>query len=145
MSNEFIPDQKVVVIKPDRNHGPDPNAHLTQTNGNTGDTTLRLDCFGYGGPDTATFGSSLTKDGGQSIYANASDDGCRLVLGLGPTPSTYSDDYCTDRGLSGNTDEFLNILEFSVATQSASDALHHWDRMFSYGHRLLQCKLSRTM
>ncbi|KAL2511456.1 Plant protein of unknown function (DUF641) [Abeliophyllum distichum] len=30
-TEEFIPDQKVVVIKPDRNHGPDPDAHLTQT------------------------------------------------------------------------------------------------------------------
>ncbi|KAL2537066.1 loricrin-related [Forsythia ovata] len=130
-------------------------------NGNIGDTTLRLDCFGYGGHDTAAFGSSRTKDGGQSIYANASDDGCKLVLGLGPTPSTYSDDYCADRGnknkgsttiytqglasdhdsilklgLSGDTDEVSNILEFSAATQSASDALHHRDRVFSDGHRL---------
>ncbi|KAL2549910.1 protein GRAVITROPIC IN THE LIGHT 1-like [Forsythia ovata] len=31
ISDEFIPDQKVVVIKPDRNHAPDPDAHLTQT------------------------------------------------------------------------------------------------------------------
>ncbi|KAL2511885.1 loricrin-related [Abeliophyllum distichum] len=130
-------------------------------NGNIGDTTLRLDCFGYGGCDTAAFGSSRTKDGGQSIYPNASDDGCKLVLGLGPTPSTYSDDYCADQGnknkgsttiytqglashydsilklgLSGDTDEVSNILEFSAATQSASDALHHRDRMFSDGHRL---------
>ncbi|KAL2553373.1 protein of unknown function-containing protein [Forsythia ovata] len=30
-TDEFIPDQKMVVIKPDRNHGPDPDAHLTQT------------------------------------------------------------------------------------------------------------------
>ncbi|KAL2541850.1 Uncharacterized protein Adt_02828 [Abeliophyllum distichum] len=66
-------------------------------NGNIRCTTLRLDCFGYRGPDSAVFGSSLTKDRGQSIYANASDDGCKL---------------------------------------SASDALHHRDRMFLDGHRI---------
>ncbi|KAK6121325.1 LOW QUALITY PROTEIN: hypothetical protein DH2020_044927 [Rehmannia glutinosa] len=62
-------------------------------NGNVGDTTLRLDGFGYGTRETATFGNSQTNSGGRITCTNAPDDACKLVLGLGPTPSAYSDEY----------------------------------------------------
>ncbi|KAI3715777.1 hypothetical protein L6452_22764 [Arctium lappa] len=48
-----------------------------------GDTTLRLECLGYGGSKSAP------------------EDGCRLVLGLGPTPSVYSNEYCS-AGINSN-------------------------------------------
>lgn len=59
-------------------------------NENFGDTTLRLNCLGHGGSNTTGLRgrSNLQID-----FSSAPDDGCRLVLGLGPTPSTYSDLY----------------------------------------------------
>ncbi|KAD3067347.1 hypothetical protein E3N88_35227 [Mikania micrantha] len=60
-------------------------------NGNS-NTSLSLDCFGYGG----NMGSGHVFTGEKPMEQNsncAPDDGCRLVLGLGPTPSAYSKDY----------------------------------------------------
>ncbi|KAL3814438.1 hypothetical protein ACJIZ3_015706 [Penstemon smallii] len=111
-------------------------------NGNIGDTTLRLDGFGYGTRETAcTFGNSQTNSGARGTCTNAPDDACKLVLGLGPTPSAYSDEYSPSRGnknnqglssqrdsilklgLSGGVDVISNVLDFSVSTQSPYDAL----------------------
>lgn len=56
-----------------------------------GDTTLSLDCFGYGGNTTTASGYEISRE--KPTSPPAADDGCRLVLGLGPTPSIYSNDY----------------------------------------------------
>ncbi|KAJ6416114.1 hypothetical protein OIU84_004838 [Salix udensis] len=54
------------------------------------DTALSLICLGYGGS------SSTISEGAQNNlkvdFSNGSDDSCKLVLGLGPTPSAYFDD-----------------------------------------------------
>ncbi|KAL8540630.1 hypothetical protein ACS0TY_002036 [Phlomoides rotata] len=79
-------------------------------NGIVGDTTLRLDGFGYGTQETFTAGNSQTVNTG-------SDDGCKLVLGLGPTPSAYSDEYSPggnqpkgiNHGLSSQHDSLLKL------------------------------------
>ncbi|KAL2477494.1 loricrin-related [Forsythia ovata] len=129
------------------------NDELTK-NGGIGDTTLRLDCFGYGRRETAIF-DSQTKSGGQGVYTNSPDDGCKLVLGLGPPPSSFSDDYspavgnkALDRGLlserdsilklglSGGTDEFRKVLQFSASTLNISDASHQSGRVSSDDNRL---------
>uniref|UniRef100_A0A2P2JVC6 WRKY19-like zinc finger domain-containing protein n=1 Tax=Rhizophora mucronata TaxID=61149 RepID=A0A2P2JVC6_RHIMU len=52
---------------------------------NYGDTTLRLSCLSYGGTTFEVSENNLNVD-----FPNNPDDGCRLVLGLGPTPSAYS-------------------------------------------------------
>uniref|UniRef100_A0A1D1ZK21 Putative WRKY transcription factor 19 n=1 Tax=Anthurium amnicola TaxID=1678845 RepID=A0A1D1ZK21_9ARAE len=54
-----------------------------------GDTTLSLDCFGYGTCKATGSGASL----GNVDDLSTQDDGCRLVLGLGPTLSSYSNNY----------------------------------------------------
>ncbi|KAG8368708.1 hypothetical protein BUALT_Bualt15G0073800 [Buddleja alternifolia] len=120
---------------------------------NVGDTTLRLDCFGYG---THTFGHGQTNSGGQGTCTNSTDDGCKLVLGLGPTPSAYSDEYSPSTanktkdlttiftqgvssqrdsslklGLSGSIDAVSNVLDFSASTQSHFDAIHQLDKIYS--------------
>ncbi|CAI0375651.1 unnamed protein product [Linum tenue] len=68
------------------------------------DTTLRLNFLGYGANRVATnsisrFGSgtqsNLKKDFCNSIH---DDDACKLVLGLGPTSSTYSGDFSNNVG-----------------------------------------------
>lgn len=60
-------------------------------NDNFGDTTLSLNCFGFGGSNTARIVNTRNSLGVKP--SNPPDDGCRLVLGLGPTPNTYCDDY----------------------------------------------------
>ncbi|XP_058096591.1 uncharacterized protein LOC131242158 [Magnolia sinica] len=55
---------------------------------NLGDTALRLDCLGYRMSKTAKISNPQ-----RNHNTPASDDGCRLVLGLGPMPSSYLDDY----------------------------------------------------
>ncbi|KAL2491004.1 loricrin-related [Abeliophyllum distichum] len=114
-------------------------------NGNVRDTSLQLDCFGYGRPETARFENSRT-DSVPCIYANAPDDGCRLVLGLGPAPSTYSDNFSPSQdnkskglttifeqglstkhdsilklGLSGGINKVSSVLQFSASTECTSD------------------------
>lgn len=59
-------------------------------NENFGDTTLRLNCLGYGGSNPIGF---RNKSNLQVDFSSALDDGCRLVLGLGPTASTYCEDF----------------------------------------------------
>ncbi|KAJ0501204.1 hypothetical protein HanHA300_Chr11g0398131 [Helianthus annuus] len=60
-------------------------------NGNS-NTTLSLDCFGYGGNTGPRHETACEKSKEQNTNI-APDDGCRLVLGLGPTPSVYSNNY----------------------------------------------------
>ncbi|CAN1813084.1 Probable WRKY transcription factor 19 [Linum perenne] len=65
-------------------------------NDNLGDTTLRLNFLGYEGNGTTRFSgnqSNLNID-----FGNGPDDGCKLVLGLGPTPSTYNSDFYNNVG-----------------------------------------------
>ncbi|KAL6964316.1 hypothetical protein U1Q18_035372 [Sarracenia purpurea var. burkii] len=124
------------------------------TKNNYGDTTLRLECFGYGGSISAGFGSARTEPGDCVVRSKAPDDGCRLVLGLGPTPSAYSDSYHTgwankikglaplvDRGLSSDGDSVLklglsggnaevpSIFDFPVSAQSYWKQSHHLHKL----------------
>ncbi|XP_050262586.1 uncharacterized protein LOC126707040 [Quercus robur] len=93
-------------------------------NDTSGDTTLRLNCLGYGGNDTARYGCNQSNLGVN--LSNASDDGCRLVLGLGPTPSAYSDKY--------------NNVGFKKNKGLATTTLPH--RVSSEGDSILQLSLS---
>lgn len=99
-----------------------------------GDTTLHLNCAGKGGNNSASLGVN---------GSGAIDDGCRLVLGLGPTPSTYCNDYLSGTvnknkgvgttfswelpsesdsilqlGLSGCTKEAISVLDSSISTEN---------------------------
>lgn len=56
-----------------------------------GDTTLRLNCFSSGGSSSTRFGN--TQINLKVDFYSGPDDGCKLVLGLGPTSSAYCDDY----------------------------------------------------
>ncbi|KAH6813510.1 loricrin-like protein [Perilla frutescens var. frutescens] len=125
--------------------------------GNVGDTTLRLDGFGYGTREAVTIGNSQTNNG---VQVTAPDDGCKLVLGLGPTPSAHSDEYSpsggnkskgmstilnhgisTQRdlmlklGLCCGPDAVTNILEFSASNHTPPDATHHSNQISSDGNR----------
>ncbi|GJT29925.1 hypothetical protein Tco_0910200 [Tanacetum coccineum] len=55
-------------------------------NDHNDDTTLRLECYGYSGSDISRANSR------QENSKSARGDGSRLVLGLGPTPSSYSNE-----------------------------------------------------
>ncbi|KAK3010736.1 hypothetical protein RJ639_011289 [Escallonia herrerae] len=136
------------------------NGEMTKTN-NFGDTTLRLDCFGSGGSRAPGFFSCRHDPGERAVFPSAPDDGCRLVLGLGPTPSV-SDEYYPVRinknkrpasklhqvlpsegdsilklGLSGGTREVSSMLEYSVLQQSGVNAFHHHDQVPADGNRLV--------
>ncbi|KAA8536488.1 hypothetical protein F0562_028966 [Nyssa sinensis] len=131
-------------------------------NNNCGDTILRLDCFGYGGRKTAGFGCTQTNHGDRPIPSIPPDDGCRLVLGLGPTPSTFSNDFYSvgvqkhkgsstllqqglsyegdsilKLGLSGGGEELSSVLEYSVSTQRDLNTPHHPNQLNVDGNRLL--------
>ncbi|KAI3445702.1 hypothetical protein Pfo_002367 [Paulownia fortunei] len=131
-------------------------------NSNLGDTTLRLDGFGYGTREAATFRNSQTNSGGRGTCTNTPDDGCKLVLGLGPTPSAYSDEYSPSRGnkikgltpifsqglssqrdsilklgLSGSADAVSNVLQFSASAQTHFDTPHQLDQVSSDGNKLV--------
>ncbi|CAK9160459.1 unnamed protein product [Ilex paraguariensis] len=129
------------------------NGELTKNN-NCGDTALRLDCFGYGGSKTSGFGSTQPNTEGRLIPSNAPDDSCRLVLGLGPPPSTYSDNFYPigvkkDKGLAavlqqrlssegdsilklslfGGSEKISGEIEYSVSTKSHLNAPPHHDQV----------------
>ncbi|XP_021281494.1 uncharacterized protein LOC110414547 [Herrania umbratica] len=118
-------------------------SHLSELakNENFGDTTLCLNFLGYGGTNKARFGS--TQSNLHADLSNAPDDGCRLVLGLGPTPSVYcnnyynvglnknkstgafftqglspEDDSILKLGLSGGTKEGMSLIECSLSTET---------------------------
>ncbi|PIA47898.1 hypothetical protein AQUCO_01400476v1 [Aquilegia coerulea] len=66
-----------------------PGYDETAKNDASGDTSLRLDSIGYHTSKTARSGNSpINMD---ALAYQVPDDGCRLVLGLGPTPSSYSE------------------------------------------------------
>ncbi|XP_074280648.1 uncharacterized protein LOC141605674 [Silene latifolia] len=108
---------------------------------NFGDTTLRLDCHGYGKNNA---GRLLNNSNDPAVYASmTSDDGCRLVLGLGPTSRTYSEDKQTKvssssfhhgvpsdsnsilkLGLSRGAGNIFGSLDFSTTSQSELN-MHH--------------------
>ncbi|KAA8545576.1 hypothetical protein F0562_020360 [Nyssa sinensis] len=135
------------------------NSEVTKKN--YGDTTLCLDCFGYGGSKSVGVGSTRTSHGDRLIPSNAPDDGCRLVLGLGPTPSSYSSDLYSEvhkhkgsttilhqglsyegnsilkLGLSGGTEEVSSVLEYSVSTQNDLNTSHHPNEGNVDGNRIV--------
>ncbi|KAL3635303.1 hypothetical protein CASFOL_019850 [Castilleja foliolosa] len=75
---------------------------------NVGDTTLRLDGFGYGTREASSCGNSQTNSG--------PDDGCKLVLGLGPTPSAYSDEYYSPSGVNkGTSSQCDSVLKLGLS------------------------------
>lgn len=106
---------------------------------NLGDTALRLECLGHKMSRSNQISNS--QNNLDIISAQASDDHCRLVLGLGPTRSSYPDDYCgtgtignkesatifnqllgsdgdsgmLKLGLSGGADECLCLHEYSAS------------------------------
>ncbi|KAE8691482.1 hypothetical protein F3Y22_tig00110890pilonHSYRG01545 [Hibiscus syriacus] len=116
--------------------------HLSELlkNENFGDTTLCLNFLGYGGSNKGGFGS--TRSDLHTGLSTAPDDGCRLVLGLGPTSSVCDDYHNIDLnkrkssatsfipglppednsilklGLSGGTKESMNPLECSLLTDT---------------------------
>lgn len=114
-------------------------------NGNAGDTILQLDGIGYGACDTAAFRINQTNGDSRDMRPRTADDGCRLVLGLGPTPSAYSSEYSpsmSDKakglapqysrsgsilklGLSGSMDAVSNTIEFSTGHVDMPNQLEH--------------------
>ncbi|KAI3675870.1 hypothetical protein L1987_85466 [Smallanthus sonchifolius] len=87
-------------------------------NGNSNsNTTLSLDCFGYGG----NTGSRREFSGEKPIEHNTNstpDDGCRLVLGLGPTPSVYSNDYYLN-----STKKPASVLNMGLSDEGGDSGL----------------------
>lgn len=106
-----------------------------------GDTALCLNFFGHRNSKAARFGSAQSDL--QAELSNAVDDGCGLVLGLGPTPSVCCDNYYNVKikknkgptvafteglstgdesilklGLSGVTKESLSIQKCSMSTET---------------------------
>lgn len=118
--------------------------------GNAGDTTLRLDGFGYGARETVSIGKNQPSKG-------VPDDGCKLVLGLGPTPTSYSDEYSPSQskgsstilnhslsfqrdlmlklGLCSDLDSVTNMLEFSGSNHGPPSATHRGNEISSEGNR----------
>ncbi|XP_051147143.1 uncharacterized protein LOC127262485 [Andrographis paniculata] len=114
-------------------------------NGNGGDTNLQLDGIGYGSREPATFGI----DGSRGACQRAADDGCKLVLGLGPTPSTYTDERSrsTSSKSKGHTSSLFSqhdsILKLglsgitdAVSVQSLFGPSDHLDQASSGGDRI---------
>ena len=108
---------------------------------NFGDTTLCLNGIGFG--ETSKTSYTCTESNLGMKFSNVSDDGCRLVLGLGPTPMAYGDDYnnlglnmkkksanlftqhvpsecesILQLGLSGVTNEASSVLDCSGSTET---------------------------
>ncbi|KAG6652919.1 uncharacterized protein LOC122309391 [Carya illinoinensis] len=93
-----------------------------------GDITLSLNCLGHGGSNTARYGCNQSNLGAK--FSNGSDDGCRLVLGLGPTPSACSDNYYNagfkkkkglfTQGLLSEGDSILQLSLSGGANESSS-------------------------
>lgn len=123
-------------------------------NSNGGDTTLRLNGFGYGLREASTFGSSQMSAGGQGNRTNNPDDGCKLVLGLGPTPSAYSDNYSLPKDdspkgrapihTSGQSSQHDSMLKLGLSgsadvvsdTQTRFGTSYQLNQVSSHGNRL---------
>lgn len=112
-------------------------------NGNFGDTILCLNSPGLSGSNTTSYRCSQSNFRGNS--SSVPDDSCRLVLGLGPTPSEYCDDYYNfpvtknkgsatalaqgfssegdsilQLGLSGGTVEASTVLDCSISGETVN-------------------------
>ncbi|TQD79813.1 hypothetical protein C1H46_034622 [Malus baccata] len=110
-------------------------------NDHFGDTALCLNSPGSGGSNAAR--SRCTQSNFRVNCSSAPDDSCKLVLGLGPTPSTYCDDYykfgpaknrglttalsqgfasegdsILQLGLSGGTFEASTVLDYSISRET---------------------------
>ncbi|KAJ8768180.1 hypothetical protein K2173_021120 [Erythroxylum novogranatense] len=110
-----------------------------------GDTALRLDCLGYGGSSLNRFVSN--ENNAKFDFSNCPDDGCRLVLGLGPAPTAQigdcdnvgmdktkvtvttalspigvpsEDDSILKLGLPGRVEEVFHGFDFSVSESAIS-------------------------
>lgn len=68
-----------------------PHASELSKGDGLSDTTLCLNFIGFEGNQMGRLGG--TQNGPGSNFSGAPDDGCRLVLGLGPTPSVYCNNY----------------------------------------------------
>ncbi|KAF5733330.1 hypothetical protein HS088_TW17G00872 [Tripterygium wilfordii] len=134
------------------------NVEITM-NENFGDTALSLNCLSYGGGKTGRIGSSQSNH--QVDFSNACDDSCQLVLGLGPTPCAYGNDYFNigvskikesgtmfplglstegdstlKLGLPGSTKEASNGLDCSLLTET-DISLHLRNQASANDNRLL--------
>ncbi|KAF8411565.1 hypothetical protein HHK36_004120 [Tetracentron sinense] len=136
------------------------NSQLTK-NDNFGDTALRLNCLGYEASKTDRSGDCRSNNG--VFSSQAPDDGCRLVLGLGPTPSSYCNGYYSvgavnknkestiifgrgfssegdsgilKLGLSGGTGGVLGVHEGSVSAQSDLNTTYLLNQMPANGNRI---------
>ncbi|XP_059445260.1 uncharacterized protein LOC132177066 [Corylus avellana] len=125
-----------------------------------GDTTLRLNCLGFGGGDA---GRSRCNQNSLGVnFPNAFDDSCRLVLGLGPTPSAYSDSYYNvdfkkNKGLattlpqrfsaggdsilqlslSGGANDSSSVLDISVSTETDINNFSLRNQVFAEDNHLM--------
>ncbi|KAL6515285.1 hypothetical protein OROHE_018917 [Orobanche hederae] len=124
-------------------------------NSDSGDTIMRLDGIGYGTRDASAFADSQANGFDQNARTDTLDDGCKLVLGLGPTPSAYSYEYSTytsnkakgpapvsDQGPLSQCSSILKLgLTGSGGAVSESLVFYHFDtyqadRLSSYSNRL---------
>ncbi|KAG5525983.1 hypothetical protein RHGRI_032317 [Rhododendron griersonianum] len=102
------------------------------------DTTLRLECFGYGGSIIAGYGGARSRTNPEDMLG--------LVLGLCPTPSTYSgakrkrlvseSDSVLRLGLFGGNEEVSATIEYSVSTQTNPKPPHLRKQVSTDGNRL---------
>lgn len=83
------------------------------------DAALHLNCSGY---DTSKTKKTVCPQSNNDL--SAQDDGCRLVLGLGPTPTVYFSD-CSRAGFAGGskTKESAAFTSQSWWSESDSDML----------------------
>ncbi|KAF7842630.1 putative WRKY transcription factor 19 [Senna tora] len=100
-------------------------------NDNFGDTTLSLNGLAFGKTNTTNYRHTESNLGMK--FSNASDDGCRLVLGLGPPPRAYGDDnyslgfnkkkelttqFSQHLGLSGGTNDASSVMDYSGSIEN---------------------------
>lgn len=125
---------------------------------NLPNTSLQSGSLGFGGIENSEFGSKCTNARSFAACSNIPGDGCTLVLGLGPTPSSYPqfpypvDDKkkgsmaVSDRRLASENDSILklclsgcsedvsNIAECSGSAESNIDASQHSDHLMFCGN-----------
>ncbi|GMH16426.1 hypothetical protein Nepgr_018267 [Nepenthes gracilis] len=116
------------------------------------DTTLRLDCLGNGRSNNSKFQNAQSNLG--ALADNQSDDGCRLLLGLGPTPRAYHQaeqnegspsslllglssrsDSILKLGLPGGTEAYFGSLELSASRESDLRTHHLPSQVSADGNR----------
>lgn len=133
-------------------------------NVNFGDMSLRLDCLGYRPSKHARSGHSGSNHG--VFSSKFPDDGCKLVLGLGPTPNSYCDDQYpvvvnkskesattvvpeSFKGDSGTlklsflgTDDAFDVHETSVSAKSNLNTSYTQNQMFAVDEGSTSAKAS---